>query len=296
MLSAPGMPPFPLSEADLFSTHWDDDWNLTWQSKGSRLDEELRKLNGGGDNNQRYSDDKGQNDKQDDKEHEEDDVEQIREEISKVIENVMRTSIDRDVEPAPSYLGVQFSSSPFELRHRAFPSRPESSPRGLRPAEQLASSPPAAFETHHNHNQQPIRGRAIIPQHDRQLESNNSAETIENSPETPNVSPTLRFSKPVHHENALVHLGERLSEEESSVEPSSVEDSSEPDSSEEESSDEDSVIAESVQAEICETAAQEEPGAEVSSEDSSEEDLSEEDSSDEEEEEEFVGKQCRLRI
>lgn len=148
-----------LSEADLFSSHWEDDWNLTWQSKGSRLDEEIRKQNVGADKGQRRSDDEGQNDKQDDKEREEDDVEQIREEISKVIESVMRTSVDRDIEPAPPHFGIHFSSSPIGLRHRAFPSRSKSSPHGMPAAEHLASSPPATFEIHHN--QQSIRGRKL---------------------------------------------------------------------------------------------------------------------------------------
>lgn len=152
-----GKPPRRLDEADLFSSHWGDDWELTWKSKhpGQHLLSENRK--DGGNNIQRRNDEDSDDEGQNDKEFEDADVEQIREEISKVIENVMRTSIDRDVEPVPSHFGIQFSSSPIELRHRPFPSTgPDSSHGGVPAVEQLASSPPDTFEVHHN--QEPIRG------------------------------------------------------------------------------------------------------------------------------------------
>jgi hypothetical protein len=117
-------------------------------------------------------------------------------------------------------------------------------------------------------------------QHDRQLESNKLAETIEYTP-VPSVSPTLRFVKAVPHINAV-------------VQPESAEEQS----GEDGSSDEGSVIEESVESELCEAAIQEV---------SAEEDSSEEGSSDDSESsegrsgrEDFVvddvGEQCRLPI
>lgn len=148
---------YPLEEADLFSAHWDDDWELTWKSKHPGQHKLIRNRKDGGNPSQRRSDRGSDDESRKDKGYEDEDVEQIREEISKVIESVMRTSVDRDIEPAPSHFGIHFSSSPIELRHRAFPSRSRSSPRGMPAAVHLASSPPATFEIHHN--QQQIRGR-----------------------------------------------------------------------------------------------------------------------------------------
>jgi hypothetical protein len=117
-------------------------------------------------------------------------------------------------------------------------------------------------------------------EHDRQLESNKLAETIEYTP-VPSVSPTLRFVMAVPPENAV-------------AQPESAEEQSD----EYGSCDEGSVIKESPENETCEATIHEV---------SAEEDSSEEDSSDDSESsegksgrEEFVkdhvGEQCRLPI
>jgi hypothetical protein len=279
----------PLVENELFSSHWDDEWDILNEDKHSERssdeddDENIRQR---GVNKGR--DDDGQNGKQNDKEYEEEeeeDVEQIREEISKVIENVMQTSIDQD-NPA-SHFGIRPSSSSRRRRHRPFPSRElNSSSRGMS-ADHLASSPPSTFEIQHDH--QPIRGRkSHIDPHNRQHQSNKLAETIEYTPETetPNVSPTLRFSKTVPPGNTLVRQ----------------------ESSEEESSEEQSNHAQPTGNSLCEVAVQQESGEEDSSEEESSEEGSSEDeevSSEEESEEESgeeeivainLGEPCRLRV
>lgn len=276
---------YPLVENELFSSHWDNGWDILSEDK----ENEEHSEKGDEDEESRSQrvvtkgrDDDGQNGNRDDKEYEEDegDVEQIREEISKVIENVMQTGIDQD---NPSHFGIRPSSSPAKSRrrrHRPFLSRElNSSSRGMS-AYHLASSPPSTFEIQHDH--QPIRGRkSHINRHHRQHESNKSAETIEYTPETetPNVSPTLRFSKTVPPVNTIrQESGEDRSGEE--------------ESSEEESSDEESVKAGFV-----------ETGLEVAEqEESSEEDSSEGESSEDEEEsdeEDFVAddsEQCQMQI
>jgi hypothetical protein len=275
---------YPLVEKELFSSHWDDGWDILSEDKENEKQSE--KGDEVGENRgQRVvpkgHHDDGPNGKQNDKEYEEEeeeeeeeDVEQIREEISKVIESVMQTGIDQD-NPA-SHFGIRPSSSPAKSRrrrHRPFPSRElNSSSRGMS-ADHLASSPPSTFEIQHEH--QPVRGRNHINRNDRPLESNNLAETIEYTPETetPNVSPSLRFSK-------TVPPGKTVRQE------SSEDQSSEDQSSEEESSDEESVKVGFVESGL-EVVEQEESGEEDSSEEGSSDD-EEESSEEESSEEDFV--------
>jgi hypothetical protein len=152
-----GMLSFPLLETELFSSHWDDDWGIIDQAK----DNEKSSQGDGEDFSQRVSDNDGQNGKQDDKEHRHSvDVEEVREDISKVIENVIQTGIDQDL--ATSSSGSRRSSSSAELRRRQLlPSKKSKSSRRGMSALELGSSPPTSFEIYHNH--QPIRGRRLHP-------------------------------------------------------------------------------------------------------------------------------------
>lgn len=283
---------YPLVEKDLFSSHWDDEWDILSEDKDNEKGSEKGDEDDEENIRQRCvnmsRDDDGQNGKQIDKGYEEEeDVEQIREEISKVIENVMQSGIDQD--NPTSHYGIR-PSSPAKSRrrrHRPFPSRElNSSSRGMS-ADHLASSPPSTFEIQHDH--QPIRGRNRINTNDRQHESNHSAETIEYTPETetPNVSPTLRFSKTVPPVENLVQQ----------------------ESSEEETSEEEPNNAQPTGNSLCEVAIQQESGEEDSSEEESseegsseDEEVSSEEESGEEEsgEEEIVavnlGEPCRLRV
>jgi hypothetical protein len=226
---------FPLLETELFSSHWDDDWDIIDLAKDNGKSSQ-------GDNaSQRASDNDARNGKRDDKEHGNDvHVDEIREDISKVIEDVMRTGIDQDV--ATSSSGSRRSSSSAELRRRQLlPSqKSESSRRGMSALE-LASSPPTSFEIYHNH--QPIRGRRSHPLRLPISESNKLAETIEYTPEASHLSPTLRYLKTFSPRNIVVRPGAGESDKAPTKEDSSEEASSEEDFSddEEESSEEDSV-------------------------------------------------------
>jgi hypothetical protein len=152
-----GMLSFPLLETELFSSHWDDDWDIIDEAK----DNEASSQGDGENTRQRVSDNDGQNSKQDDKEHRHSvNVEEVREDISKVIENVMQTGIDQDA--ATSSSGSRRSSSSAELRRRQLlPFKKSKSSRRGMSALELASSPPTSFEIHHSH--QPIRGRGEYP-------------------------------------------------------------------------------------------------------------------------------------
>jgi hypothetical protein len=157
---------YPLREIELFSSHWDEDWDIVVKNKDNKKGGGNDKEDGGEnsslrDNNKGHNT-KGQNDKQNDKEHEgnDNDVKTACRNISKAIGNVMQTSIDQHVN-ATSQFGVLPSSSPAKPRRRhRFPSNKRGS-RGMSAADHVASSPPATFAIHHSH--QPIRGRKSYP-------------------------------------------------------------------------------------------------------------------------------------
>jgi hypothetical protein len=152
---------YPLREIELFSSHWDEDWDIVVEDKDNQEGGENDNEDGGKNdrlrNRHKDHNDKGKNDKRDDKEYtDNDDVETGCKNISKVKGNVKQTGIDQHVN-ATSQFGVQPSSSPAKPRRRhPFPSNKPGS-RGMSAADHVASSPPATFEIHHNH--QPIRGR-----------------------------------------------------------------------------------------------------------------------------------------
>jgi hypothetical protein len=160
----PGKLSYPLREIELFSSHWDEDWDIIVEDKdnkkGGEDDEDDEKHDSLKDSDKDHND-KGQNDKPDDKEYaDNDDVEPGCKNISKVNGNVVQPSIDQHVN-ATSQLGVQPSSSPAKPRRRhRFPSNKPGS-RGMSAAGHVASSPPVTFEIHHNHR--PVRGRKSHP-------------------------------------------------------------------------------------------------------------------------------------
>jgi hypothetical protein len=154
-----GLLSFPLLENELFSSHWDDDWDIVDQAKDNEKSSQDDERN----SSQRVSEIDGQNGNQDDKDHGNNvDVEEVREDISKVIENVMQAGIDEDA-AATSNSGSGRSSSSAELRRRQLlPSKKlKSSRRGMSALDLVASSPPTSFEIYHKH--QPIRGRKSHP-------------------------------------------------------------------------------------------------------------------------------------